>query len=68
MAKKLDFETVSRYYLTLEARDQAPGGQHRSETTIMTINVRDSDDLGKFILLLAQVDKESVMYELEKYK
>ena len=32
----------------------------------MTINVRDSDDLGKFILLLAQVDKESVMYDVIK--
>ena len=37
--------------MTLEARDQAPDGQDRSQTTIMTINVLDSDDLGKSLLI-----------------
>ena len=42
----LNIDLVSRYYLTLEARDQAGHGGDRATTTIIRVNVMDSDDLG----------------------
>ncbi|CAH1727237.1 unnamed protein product [Chironomus riparius] len=46
VAKALDYERIQRYYLTIVASDRARNSSERlSATTVLTVNIADSDDL-----------------------
>ena len=46
--ENMNIDLDGRYYLTLEARDQAGQGGDRATTTSIRVNVMDSDDLGEY--------------------
>ncbi|KAG5670886.1 hypothetical protein PVAND_001118 [Polypedilum vanderplanki] len=46
VAKALDYERIQRYYLTIVASDRSRNANERlSATTVLTVNIADSDDL-----------------------